>query len=53
MSAPSLPLVKKVLRLLSYREAQALVKQALKLPTSAEIRAFFSGSEAGRRAAEA
>lgn len=53
MSAGSLPLVKKVLRSVSHREAQALVTQALKLPTAAEIRDLLAQSPAGRRASEA
>lgn len=53
MSAGSLPTVKKVLRSISYREAQALVQQALKLSTSAEIRTLLAQSPAGRRVTEA
>lgn len=53
MSAGSLPLVKQVLRSISYREAQSLAKQALKLDTSTEIRALLAESPAGRRVSEA
>jgi phosphotransferase system enzyme I (PtsI) len=53
MSAGSLPTVKKVLRSISYREAQVLAMQALKLPTSADIRNLLAQSAAGRRVSEA
>lgn len=53
MSAGSLPLVKKVLRSVSYRESQALVEQAFQLSTAAEIRELLSQSTAGRRVSEA
>jgi phosphotransferase system enzyme I (PtsI) len=53
MSAGSLPTVKKVLRSISYREAQSLAQQALKLSTSAEIRTLLAQSPAGRRVSEA
>jgi phosphotransferase system enzyme I (PtsI) len=52
MSAGSLPLVKKVLRSISFREAQGLAKQSLKLDTSTEIRALLAESPAGRRVSE-
>jgi phosphotransferase system enzyme I (PtsI) len=52
MSAGSLPLVKKVLRSISFREAQGLAKQALKMDTSTEIRALLAESPAGRRVSE-
>jgi phosphotransferase system enzyme I (PtsI) len=52
MSAGSLPLVKKVLRSITVREAQALAQQALKLSTAAEIRDLLSQSAAGRRVSE-
>jgi phosphotransferase system enzyme I (PtsI) len=53
MSASSLPLVKKVLRSVTYREAQALVAGAMKLSTAAEIRDLLAQSATGRRASEA
>jgi phosphotransferase system enzyme I (PtsI) len=52
MSASSLPVVKKVLRSISYREAQGLAQQALKLSTAAEIRNLLAQSPAGRRVSE-
>ena len=53
MSASSLPVVKKVLRSISYREALGLAQQALKLSTAAEIRNLLAQSPAGRRVSEA
>jgi phosphotransferase system enzyme I (PtsI) len=52
MSASSLPRVKSVLRKVSFREAQALAKQAMRLSTSTEIRALLAESPAGRRVGE-
>jgi phosphotransferase system enzyme I (PtsI) len=52
MSAGSLPLVKKVIRSVSFREAQTLVSQAMKLSTAAEIRDLLAQSTAGRRVSE-
>ncbi len=53
MSAGSIPVVKKVLRSIGYREAHALVVQAMKLATGAEIRELLSSSAVGRRVTEA
>ena len=53
MSASSIPVVKKVLRSISYREVRLVAEQALKLSTGAEIRSLLSQSAAGRRVSEA
>ncbi len=49
MSAGALPLVKKTLRSLSFKDTQVLARQALKLGTSAEIRQSIADSDTGRR----
>ncbi|HTB21654.1 MAG TPA: phosphoenolpyruvate--protein phosphotransferase [bacterium] len=51
MSAGSIPGVKKVLRSITHREVSALVAQALKLSTGAEIRSLLVESAVGRRLA--
>ncbi len=53
MSAASLPLVKKMIRHASFAEADALVREAMKLPTATEIREFLRASELGRMAESA
>jgi phosphotransferase system enzyme I (PtsI) len=53
MSAASLPLVKKIVRLSSHKDAESLARQAMKLSTAAEIRAALSQSELGRLAESA
>jgi phosphotransferase system enzyme I (PtsI) len=48
MSGASIPLVKRALRASSMKDAESLARQALKLSTAKEIRAFLSESELGR-----
>jgi phosphotransferase system enzyme I (PtsI) len=48
MSAASLPLVKKAVRLSMHQEAESVARQALKLATAGEIRAFLASSAAGK-----
>jgi len=48
MSASSISLVKRSIRAATFKEAEALAHQALKLSTAKEIRDFLSESELGR-----